>query len=230
MSTEITPTEPKRYQCRHIHADGRQCGSRALRGELFCYYHHTTRPPKKVSSFGAAGGPAFALERDTLSTFDLPLPDDRASIQACIGLILQRIAHGQLDSKRAGLLLYGLQIASLNLPKPTAAQSTEPIEEFILDPTHGPIAPETELQPPAREKSLYDFMMEQWELEKAKPLTIQAVAEESPHHPAGHPERSSSRTGRAESKNLPRRPLTPGARTSSHRPILTTHPTLTTVR
>jgi hypothetical protein len=179
MSTQITPTEPKRYQCRHIHADGRQCGSRALRAELFCYYHHTTRHPKprNLSSFAEGGGPASPDYRDTLSTFDLSLPDDRSSIQACIGLILQRIAHGQLDSKRAGLLLYGLQIASLNLPKP-AAEPIEPVEEIILDPTHGPIAPETELHPPAPEKGLCDFLQEQWELEKAKPLTIQAVADD----------------------------------------------------
>ena len=35
-----------------------------------------------------------------------------------IGTVLQRIAANDLDPRRAGLLLYGLQIASLNLPKP----------------------------------------------------------------------------------------------------------------
>jgi hypothetical protein len=147
-----------KYRCRHIFADGHRCGSPALRREPFCYYHHTTRAPKSA--------PAL---RDTLSTFDLPIPEDRSAIQAAIGLILQRIAHGQLDSKRAGLLLYGLQIASTNLPKP-AATPIESVEELTLDPTHGLIAPESELTAPAHEKNLYDIIMDQWNAEKAQEL------------------------------------------------------------
>ena len=32
-----------RYNCRHILTDGRRCASFSLRGEFFCFYHHTTR-------------------------------------------------------------------------------------------------------------------------------------------------------------------------------------------
>ncbi len=49
---EIHPPQPKQpepprkpYLCRHIFVDGHQCGSRALRGQHFCYYHYAHRTP-----------------------------------------------------------------------------------------------------------------------------------------------------------------------------------------
>ena len=44
---EPTQTTIKRFLCRHIHTSGSRCGSPALRGESFCYYHHTTRRPAR---------------------------------------------------------------------------------------------------------------------------------------------------------------------------------------
>jgi hypothetical protein len=104
---EDNTTEPKRYLCRHIFTDGHRCGSICLRGEHFCYYHHTTRRP--------AANPHQRRGRRT--TFDIPLPEDRSAIQATIGMVLQRIAANDIDPRRASLLLYGLSIATSNLPK-----------------------------------------------------------------------------------------------------------------
>jgi hypothetical protein len=167
MTTEPT-IEPKHYQCRHIFTDGHRCGSRALRGELFCYYHHTTRKPKNA--------PPYA---QTFTFFDLPLIEDRSSIQSAIGIVLQRIANSTLDSKRAGLLLYGLQIASLNLPRVKDLPKEVSIEDVVEDDHHGAIAPELELSEAPREQTLDDFLMEQWNLEaSAEEIipTIQALA------------------------------------------------------
>ena len=97
----------KQYQCRHIFTDGRRCQSPCLRAEEFCYYHPTTRRP----------APNPRARHSRRSTFELPLPEDRSAIQHSIGQVLQRIAANDIDPRRAGLLLYGLQIASLNLPK-----------------------------------------------------------------------------------------------------------------
>src|SRR5207253_8270328 len=111
----------KQYQCRHIFTDGHRCGSPCLRGEDLCYYHHTTRKP--------IANPHE--RRGRRSTFDLPLPEARSAIHHSIGQALRRIAANEIDPRRAGLLLYGLQIASLNLPKPAAAPRNakpEPIE------------------------------------------------------------------------------------------------------
>jgi hypothetical protein len=128
---EATKTETKRYQCRHIFTDGHRCGSICLRGEPFCYYHHTTRKPAPRQTLGSR------------ASFDLPLHEDRSAIQASIGIILQRIASNDLDPHRAGLLLYGLQIASLNLPKQQQRdeEAEEQVHEITTHPELGTLAP-----------------------------------------------------------------------------------------
>src|SRR5258708_19906484 len=76
-----------------------------------------------------------------------PLPEDRSAIQCSIGEVLLRIARNEIDPKRAGLLLYGLQIASLNLP-PVPKKSTRdtyPVEEIVIDPQLGTLAPSIEV-------------------------------------------------------------------------------------
>src|SRR5580704_5226783 len=131
-----------RYQCRHIFTDGRRCASPSLRHEHFCYFHHTTRKPITTET-------QENRRRTTarLNEFHIPLPEDRSAIQASIGIILQKIATNDLDPRRAGLLLYGLQIASLNLPKQASRDEEEElVHEFTTDPEYGPLAPQTEIQ------------------------------------------------------------------------------------
>jgi hypothetical protein len=138
-----------KYQCRHIFTDGRRCASPCLRQEEFCYYHHTTRRPIENPR----------QRRSRRSTFNLPLPEDRSAIQHSIGEVLRRIAANDIDPRRAGLLLYGLQIASINLPKPkptikptrhNSEETTEEqtVEEITTDPTLGILAPRTEITQP----------------------------------------------------------------------------------
>jgi hypothetical protein len=172
MHTTIeTPTEtPKRYQCRHIFTDGHRCGSPCLRGENLCYYHHTTRKP--------ATHPR--ARRARCSTFEIPLPEDRSAIQHSIGQVLQRIAANDIDPRRAGLLLYGLQIASLNLPKPPATQP-ELVEEITSHPQLGTLAPPAEVGKTTQRKSpvalLIDKMLESDRKEK------QAQQQDAQQHP-----------------------------------------------
>lgn len=132
-------------QCRHIRPDGRRCGSPALRAGHFCYHHDLTRRtgPRQpqVNSARAAKS----------NTFSLPTPADlseRSGLQLAVGQILHKIAHNEIDPRRAGLLLYGLQIASSLLPK-TAAPGTAPlpeqvVEEIVEDPELGTVAPPME--------------------------------------------------------------------------------------
>jgi hypothetical protein len=103
--------QTRRFQCRHIFTDGHRCGSACLSQEEFCYYHHTSRRPVENPR----------RRRSRQSQFDLPLPEDRTAIQSSIGEVLRRIAGNEIDCKRAGLLLYGLQIASINLPRASRA-------------------------------------------------------------------------------------------------------------
>jgi hypothetical protein len=178
----------KQYQCRHIFTDGRRCASPCLRQEEFCYYHHTTRKP--------VANPKQRRSRS--STFHLPLPEDRSAIQASIGEVLQRIAANDIDPRRAGLLLYGLQIASLNLPKTQPTQRharpepVETVEEITIDPTLGVLAPRTEVSEITKPKSVVAQLLERMMLshdeakaaaqEPATIPTLQATADRSDPH------------------------------------------------
>jgi hypothetical protein len=134
--TQSNP-KPARFACRHIFTDGRRCASFCLRGEEFCYYHHNSRRPVPIQEIQHR-----KLHREE---FRLPNLEDRSAIQAAISEVLQRIAANEIDPRRAGLLLYGLQIASLNLPRPDpTAKPAKMVEEVVEDPTYGPIAPRCE--------------------------------------------------------------------------------------
>ena len=136
--------KPKRYQCRHIFTAGHRCGSPCLRHEEFCYYHHTTRRPVENASD----------RRRRQAHFDIPLPEDRSAIQCSIGEVLLRIARNEIDPKRAGLLLYGLQIASLNLPrKADRDRDSYPVEEVTTDPQLGTLPPASKSAKPRSPKS-----------------------------------------------------------------------------
>ncbi|MDQ2926209.1 MAG: hypothetical protein M3R43_11725 [Acidobacteriota bacterium] len=170
--TDFNPVpEPEvRFQCRHIFTAGHRCSSPCLRHEEFCYYHHATRRPL-----------ANPKERKArLSAFHLPNPEDRGAIQMAIGEVLQRIAANEIDPKRAGLLLYGLQIASLNLPRQRPTAQTPPtVVEVVADPTFGPLAPACEMGKNEDEMGPAERML--LELEREFPgdtiPTLQATAE-----------------------------------------------------
>ena len=173
-------SESRHFQCRHIFTDGRRCGSKCLHAEPLCYYHHTTRGH-------AARRTQQTASTDRLSTFELPLPEDRSAIQLAIGEIIRRIAAGNLDSKRAGLLLYALQIASLNLPREPHTQ-TETVEEITDDPDLGPLAPEHELRKTRTQILIEELRESNYARPRTATLpTIQAVAVPNPHSLKQHP-------------------------------------------
>lgn len=82
-------------QCQHIRLCGLRCGSPALRGQNHCYYHSVIRQ-----------------ERPTAT---IPQLDDGLNIQFSLREIVQGVAVGKWDTKRAALLLYAMQIAASNL-------------------------------------------------------------------------------------------------------------------
>ena len=156
--TDVITPELKPFQCRHIKTDGLRCRSACLRHEQFCYFHHTTRAPIQNPRERKA-----ALGRR--EAFSLHLVEDRSSIQLAIARILQRIAANELDTRRAGLLLYGLQIASVNLPPidRKATTTEEPVQDTIEDPTHGTIALAGHITKPDGEPGLEEILLKQWQ-------------------------------------------------------------------
>ena len=110
-------------ECRHIRPNGTKCQAAALRNNSWCYFHDNHQRERRA----AAHQPAATLTLDhghmpvpcatQFFILDLPLIEDRSSIQLSIARVLHALASNQLDTKRAGLLLYGLQIAARNLPE-----------------------------------------------------------------------------------------------------------------
>lgn len=100
MSTYPVP------QCQQIKKDGSQCGSPALRNQQFCYFHDRCRPLIQDASGSAKFPPA---------PFFLPLLEDANSIQRGLGKVCEHLLHRRLDPKKAGILLYAMQLASTNL-------------------------------------------------------------------------------------------------------------------
>ena len=82
---------------------GKKCHAVALRGMPYCYFHtrvhHVAKPEPE---------PKYA-------PLKLPLLEDRSAIQLALAQILDALASARIDAKQAGLLLYGLQIASTNI-------------------------------------------------------------------------------------------------------------------
>ncbi len=174
--TDIITTPTRRFQCRHIFTGGHRCGSPSLRHEDFCFYHRGLHARQTLPTVDLSQGEHHA------TPFTLPIPEDRSAIQQAIGEILNRLAGNELDPRRAGLLLYGLQIASLNLPRtaPVLAEQGTPIEDITTDPTLGPIAPRTELpdsDAPPRD-SLVARLLE----------TLNRAPEPEPEHRTRHPQ------------------------------------------
>jgi hypothetical protein len=130
--------EYDQFQCRHIFTGGRRCGSPSLRNENFCYFHHTNRKPVENA----------AARKARLGNFDFTWPEDRAALQLSLCQVLERIASNDLDPRRAGLLLYGLQIASQNLPplRQTKNEQEIIVDEVVQDEVHGPLAPRATIE------------------------------------------------------------------------------------
>jgi hypothetical protein len=111
MSLENVP------RCQHVKVNGTQCGSQALRRRRRCYFHEEmcTERAKDLSD-------QFAQRR-----FVMPVLEDANSVQVALMKVMQMLVRGQIDTKMAGLLLYGLQTASTNLRHTTfeAEKSTD---------------------------------------------------------------------------------------------------------
>ena len=99
--------------CRHIHTSGIQCGSPSLAGRKFCYFHDRQRVLHK--NFQYTGEARVYYDRGTC--VEVGSIEDRTSIQMALSTIVNALSVNQIDVKRANAMLYGLQLATMNLPR-----------------------------------------------------------------------------------------------------------------
>jgi hypothetical protein len=115
--------------CRHIKPNGLRCESPSLKGTHFCYYH------SKLHSLGAEPDGKFGPLR-------LPTPEGPAAIQLSIAKITDALINGRIDPKRAGQLLYAMQIASQNLESHRPSQVEETVESMTTSSEGDELAPD----------------------------------------------------------------------------------------
>ena len=96
--------------CRHVKTNGTRCRAPSLTDGTWCYFHHrlhqrhaTFRPTETTRGYLVPG-----------QHIELTALEDRESVQVALSVVINALATGQLDIKRATALLYGLQLASNN--------------------------------------------------------------------------------------------------------------------
>ncbi len=102
------------YQlCRHIRTNGLQCQAPSLREATYCYFH--TRLHQRHSTFRPQGEAArYVIAGQHVQLVAL---EDRESVQTALSVVINALALGQLETRRATALLYGLQLAAMNAAK-----------------------------------------------------------------------------------------------------------------
>jgi len=151
--------------CRHIRASGTRCRSLALAGGTLCFWHRDLHHRHRVID-PVATLPAHIpdhhrnlalLKRDPIlseyygvnlnapAEFDFPPLEDRESIQIALSMVLNALGRNRLEPKRAGVMLYTLQVASAN----AASLEQNPanvIRHTVCDESGHHIAPDEDPQ------------------------------------------------------------------------------------
>jgi hypothetical protein len=99
-------------RCRWVRQDGTTCGSPQMRQHIYCYAHRQMMEAR-----------ALALR--------LPAPEDANAIQVGLMRIQKALIEDTISTKKAGLLLYSMQLALTNVGQTTFGQAKD--EELVQD-------------------------------------------------------------------------------------------------
>jgi hypothetical protein len=97
--------------CRHIKTNGTQCQAPALTAQDHCFFHR--RLYQRHAGFRHTDRTRGYLVVG--QHIELAPLEDRESVQLALSMVINALATGHLETKRATALLYGLQIASHNV-------------------------------------------------------------------------------------------------------------------
>ncbi len=101
----------KAPRCTHVKSNGVRCGSPALLNRSFCYAH-------------------TQMHRPSPGLDCLPPFEDANGIQCALMQVADAIVRDAIDTRRAAVLLYALQIASANLKRVSFEPSPH---QIVLD-------------------------------------------------------------------------------------------------
>jgi hypothetical protein len=117
-------------ECRHIKTNGLKCESPALRGKPYCYFH------TRLHNLARAPKPAAD------EPIKLPVLEDSSTIQFALAQVLDGLGSSRLDPRRAGLLLFALQIASQHVQRNPFVYKGNVVQSLTLSPEGDELAPE----------------------------------------------------------------------------------------
>jgi hypothetical protein len=101
-------------RCAWIRQDGTVCGSPRMRNDIYCYAHCQMRHARAENLW-------------------LPALTDANAIQMAVMLVQRALIDDEISEKKAGLLLYSIQIAAANVDKTTFGESDE---EMVTETQH----------------------------------------------------------------------------------------------
>ena len=126
------------------HAQWQECRSPLLRGTPYCYFHSPLHRPATEKTPGAD------------KPIEIPVLEDRSAIQVALAQVLNGLASSKLDPRRAGLFLYGLQIASQNVERDEDILPSSTVPTLTRTSEGEELAPEQCSYPTSKECSVCD--------------------------------------------------------------------------
>jgi hypothetical protein len=116
---------------------GLKCHSPALRGKAYCYYHTTIH---------RIGNPRSSEVKE----LEIPALEDTSSIKIALTQVIRALNSPFMDTRRAGLLLYGLQIGAQLTSRPSDQEPSQTVRTLCRESEGDVLAPEkTVCEPPA---------------------------------------------------------------------------------
>jgi hypothetical protein len=109
-------------RCHYIKTNGEVCGSPALRGRGYCYYHHeAAKRDQRRARFASA------------NSIDIELPqfEDPESIQVGISEVCLALLDRRVDPRTATTLLYSMQLAISNLKN--LSNAPRKLRSYVVD-------------------------------------------------------------------------------------------------
>ncbi len=140
-------------QCNFFHPTGLRCGSPALRDSDFCHWHQEIAYVHHVY-----------LKSPPSPFIDLPALDSPEAVQLAVMTVTQALLDNRIKEKRAGLLLYAIQIAAANLRH--MAKSNDIQEQLVKQQAEAAALPQEPASPPDPEeeakRAAFENATEQW--------------------------------------------------------------------
>lgn len=88
-------------RCQYLKTNGKSCGSPAMKGTTFCYFHGEARTKQQAE--------------ETSNLQEVPVLEDRLSLQLAITRLCAQLTSRLIDEKTGRVLLAALRLAQKNM-------------------------------------------------------------------------------------------------------------------